>query len=46
MVDEDLAERTIVTELLLEHRHRNVLGVDIGSLLQQLTEQRDVRRAA
>ena len=46
VVDQDLAERPGVAELLLEHRHRDVLGVDVGLLLQQLTEQRNVGRWA
>ena len=44
VVDEDLAERPVVAELLLEHRDRDVLGIDVGLLLKQFTEQRNVRR--
>jgi len=44
MIDQDLTERTIVAELLFEHGDRDVLCVEIGCLLQQLTEQRHAGR--
>ncbi len=44
MVDEDFAERAVVAELLFEHRDRNVLRVNVGVGLQQLTEQRNLVR--
>ncbi len=44
VVDQDLTERPRVAELLLEHGHCDVFGVDFVVLPEELTEQRHVRR--